>query len=40
VLWHMAFDTWFYWSHRAFHSKLLYKRVHKPVRFLQSTVSD
>ncbi|CAN6598749.1 C-4 methylsterol oxidase Erg25p [Trichomonascus vanleenenianus] len=34
IAWHLAIffvleDTWHYWGHRALHSKLLYKRVHK-----------
>lgn len=28
-LWHALFDTWFYWAHRLFHTKWLYKRFHK-----------
>lgn len=29
IVWHLVFDTWFYWWHRAFHTKLLYKHFHK-----------
>ena len=28
-MWHVLFDTWFYWAHRLFHTKWLYKRFHK-----------
>ena len=29
LIWHVLFDTWFYWAHRLFHTKWLYKRFHK-----------
>ena len=29
VVWHMLFDTWFYWCHRALHCRYLYKWIHK-----------
>eukprot|EP01079_Euglenida_sp_SAG-EU17-18_P004715 gene4715-4896_t len=29
VVWHILFDTWFYWAHRALHTPLLYRAVHK-----------
>ena len=29
VLWHVLFDTWFYWAHRCFHHPFLYNRFHK-----------
>lgn len=28
VLWHVLFDTWFYWAHRACHQPFLYKHIH------------
>jgi sterol desaturase/sphingolipid hydroxylase (fatty acid hydroxylase superfamily) len=29
VLWHVCFDTWFYWAHRCFHHPFFYNRFHK-----------
>jgi sterol desaturase/sphingolipid hydroxylase (fatty acid hydroxylase superfamily) len=29
LLWHVCFDTWFYWAHRCFHQPVLYSRFHK-----------
>jgi len=29
VLWHLIFDTYFYWTHRLAHHKSIYKYVHK-----------
>ena len=29
VLWHILFDTWFYWTHRAAHHPSIYRFIHK-----------
>ena len=29
ILWHIMFDTWFYWTHRAAHHPSIYRYVHK-----------
>ena len=29
VLYHVLFDTWFYWTHRALHHPSIYKYIHK-----------
>eukprot|EP00937_MAST-01D_sp_MAST-1D-sp2_P004592 g4592.t1 len=28
-VWHVLFDTWFYWAHRLMHTPALYARIHK-----------
>jgi len=39
VLYQLVFDTYFYWSHRAFHTPFLYKRIHKKHHQYYVTVS-
>ena len=29
LCWHVLFDTWFYWCHRALHHPSIYRFVHK-----------
>lgn len=29
IWWHVLFDTWFYWTHRALHHRYIYRFIHK-----------